>query len=126
MKGLALPYWQAQTVLSRVPSGTNGPVESLFAGLVPYARVKMAQARLDQRIALLRCVEALRLYAAGHEGRLPARLADVEVPLPLDPVTGQPFAYEVQGATAVVRGSAPRGMEKNAAYNVRYEVTIRK
>lgn len=79
-----------------------------------------------QRIALLRCVEGLRLYAAGHDGRLPEKLADVPLPLPVDPVTGKPFGYQLDGVTALLRGTSPKGMEKNPAYNVRYEVTIRK
>ncbi len=62
--------------------------------------VRRAQARLDQRIALLRHVEALRLHAAEHDGKLPAKLSEVSVPLPDDPVTGKPFRYELTGATA--------------------------
>jgi hypothetical protein len=89
-----------------------------------YDRVKMAQARLDQRLDLLRCVEALRLYAAEHDGKLPARLDDIKLPLPVDPITGKPFIYKLNDATAILRGTPPPGQEKVAAYNVRYEVTI--
>ena len=71
--------------------------------------VRRAQARLDQRIALLRHVEALRLYAAEHDGTLPANLSDISVPLPDDPFTGKPFRYEVDGDTAHLRGSPPAG-----------------
>ena len=42
----------------------------------PCTGVRRAQGRLDQRIALLRHVEALRLYAAEHDGTLPAKLSD--------------------------------------------------
>jgi hypothetical protein len=48
------------------------------------------------------------------------------VPLPDDPFTGGPFRYEVDGATAHLRGSPPRGEEKNPEFNVHYEVTLRK
>jgi hypothetical protein len=88
--------------------------------------VRRAQGRLEQRIALLRHVEALRLYAAEHDGKLPEKLSDIEVPLPVDPFTGKPFAYKVEGGTAHVRGSPPRGEEKIPAYNVHYEITLRK
>lgn len=82
--------------------------------------------RLDQRIALLRHVEALRLYAADHGGALPAKLSDVAVPLPDDPVTGKPFLYELAGTTAHLRGSPPLGQQNDAAFNIHYEVTIQK
>jgi hypothetical protein len=74
----------------------------------------------------LRHVEALRLYAAEHEGQLPAHLADVAVPLPDNPFTGKPFVYSVDGATAHLRGSGPPGEEQNPAYNLHYEISIQK
>ena len=52
--------------------------------------------------------------------------AEISVPLPEDPFTGGPFRYEVAGATADLRGSPPRGEEKNPEFNVHYEVTLRK
>ena len=41
-------------------------------------------------------------------------------------VTGKPFVYTVDGATAHLRGSGPSGEEQNPAYNLHYEVTIQK
>ena len=76
--------------------------------------VRRAQGRLEQRIALLRHVEALRLYAAGHEGALPASLSEVPVPLPDDPFTGKPFRYEVIGNTAHLRGTPAPGRGKRS------------
>jgi hypothetical protein len=99
----------------------------LYADLVAsYFKVRTSQARLEQRIALLRCVEGLRLYAAAHDGKLPATLADVPVPLPVDPMTGQAFIYALKDGVASVRGTPPAGMEKRAPFNVRYEVRIAK
>jgi hypothetical protein len=99
----------------------------VFAGLLPpVVEARRLQGRLEQRIALLRHVEALRLYAAAHDGRLPEELADLPVPLPSDPFTGKPFVYEVKGATAQLRGSPPCGEEQNRCLGLRYEVTIRK
>jgi hypothetical protein len=46
------------------------------------------------------------------------------VPLPDDPLTGKPFRYEVIGNTAQLRGQPPAGEEKNAEFNVHYEVTL--
>jgi hypothetical protein len=131
MKTMGLPYWQGEEVLARVRKG-QAKEDWLAASLLPpgagpsLAKVRMAQVRLEQRLDLLRCVEALRLYAAGHGGRLPARLADVPVPVPLDPVNGKPFTYRLDGVTAHLRGAAPPGMESSAGFNVHYEVTIRK
>jgi hypothetical protein len=132
MKLMNLPTWQAQETLERMTktgpsSDVASPGEALFTGLVPALyKVRLAQGRLEQRIALLRAVEALRLYAAEHDGKLPAKLSDVPVPLPPDPFTGKPFRYELDGTTGHLRGSPPAGQEKIPAYNVHYEVTIQK
>jgi len=43
-------------------------------------------------------VEALRDYAARHDGRPPDRLEQIaDLPVPPDPATGKPFDYAVQG-----------------------------
>ena len=126
-KALDLPYWQAAPILSAVrprPQRPDAPLRWLEG--IGYLKVKQAQARLDQRLGLLRCVEALRLYASEHDGKLPAKLEDVKLPLPVDAVTGKPFGYELKGDTAVLRGTPPQGLEKVAPYNVRYEVTVAK
>jgi hypothetical protein len=125
MKWMMLPYWEAEPGLL-APAASEGG-DTLFGGFLPaMLKVRRAQARVEQRIALLRHVEALRLFAAEHEGKLPAHLSDVKVPLPSDPFTGKPFSYKVDGAVAVLKGTPPRGEEANAIYNVRFEVTIKK
>jgi hypothetical protein len=126
-KVMGLPFWQAEPTFHDGKLLRPEREDTLFAGLVMGKNVKQAQARLDQRIALLRCVEALRLYAAEHDGKLPATLVDPGLPLPVDPITGKPFHYRVEdGTKAILHGTPPRGLEKNAHYNVRYEVTIAK
>jgi hypothetical protein len=120
-----LPYWQMQAyVTSHKPAGPDSCQFGEVVGAV--AKVRRAQARMEQRIGLLRVVEALRLYAAEHAGRWPERLEDVSVPLSPDPFTGQPFVYQCDGKTAHVRGMPPTGHEKDAVFNVHYEVRIRK
>jgi hypothetical protein len=124
MKLMRLPYWQID---ARTPPTEPARQKGLFDILLPaLLKVRQAESRLEQRIALLRHVEALRMYAAEHGGHFPEKLAEVGVPLPADPFTGKEFRYERQGDTAVVRGSPPRGAEKIPGYNVRYEITIRK
>jgi hypothetical protein len=124
MKIINLPIWQAeplanQSKLAREPA--------LFAdALVPGVyETRPAQARLDQRIALLRHVEALRHFAADHNGALPSKLSDFSVPLPDDPITGKPFRYELIGGTAHLRGSPPESAKNNSNYNLHFEVTLR-
>jgi hypothetical protein len=137
MKLLALAPWQIEALPASgsEPAGPGGEErgqgeDPLFADLLPHVvKVRRWQGRLEQRIALLRHVEALRLYAAEHDGKLAPKLSDIPVPLPADPFTGKPFAYEVEAATAHLRGRAPRGEEKTPralAHSVHYEVTIRK
>jgi hypothetical protein len=124
MKLMNLPTWDADRLASEVKEPTE---PSLFSFLLPSnQRVRRAQGRLEQRIALLRHVEAIRMHAAANDGKLPAALADVTVPLPPDPFTGKPFKYEVTGSTAHLRGTPPKGEENNAPYNLHYEITIRK
>jgi hypothetical protein len=91
-----------------------------------FWQVKLAQTRLEQRLAMLRIVEALRWYAGENDGRFPQKLANFKEPLPNDPVTGKPFKYEYDGEVAHLRGTPPKGMEELRGYNVHYEVTLRK
>ena len=101
---------------------------ALFAdSFVPAVeKIVRLRGRLDQRIGLLRRVEALRLYAAEHDGTMPAKLSEISVPLPVDPFTGKPFRYEAAGNTAHLRGTPPSGMEKDPSYNAHYEMILRK
>ena len=79
--------------------------------IIPFAEVllpaslpaKQAETRLQWLIAGLRVMEAMRLYAADHDGRWPDRLSDItEVPLPLNPYDGKPFVYERHGDKALL------------------------
>jgi hypothetical protein len=124
-KLMNLPMWQALPLAASMRPG-NEPTLFLEACLGGLHGVHGAQARLDRRIALLRHVEALRLYAAEHDGALPANLSQITVPLPADPFTGAVFGYEVDGGTAHLRGNPPAGEEKDPAFNIHYEVTLRK
>jgi hypothetical protein len=125
MKNMALPVWQVQAF--GIQTKLVGPPSLFSDAFIPGVYgVRLKQVKLDQRIALLRHVEALRLYAAEHDGSLPARLSDVSVPLPDDPFTGKPFRYEVSKNTAHLRGSPPAGSEKDPTFTVHYELTLRK
>jgi hypothetical protein len=105
-----------------VAAGEEKPTAGgLFADLLPdVAGLRRTQGRLEQKVALLRCVEALRLFAAAHGGKLPAKLADAGVPLPLDPFTGKPLRYELKGDAATLTAGAPKSEKET-----RYEIVIK-
>jgi hypothetical protein len=125
MKLLALPPWQIDALPDGEVAGQGG--EQLFVDLLPdVVGARRIQGQVEQRVALLRCVEVLRQYAAEHGGQLPARLSEVSLPLPADPFTGQLFPYEVEAATARLRGRLPRGGEKSPDRDVCYEVVLQK
>jgi len=125
IKLLALPLWEIDSLAGREARERGG--HGLFADLLPQiVELRRTQGLLQQQIAVLRHVEALRLYAAEHDDKLPAKLSDISVPLPVDPITGRPFVYTVEGATAHLRGGARCGAGKYPLYNVHYEVTLQK
>jgi hypothetical protein len=125
MKLLALPPWQIDALSDREAVQNLG--DGLFADMVPHViSSRRVQGRLEQRIGLLRHIEALRLFAAEHGGKLPDKLTDVEVPLPQDPFTGKPFAYTVDAQVVRLAGGAPRGEEQNPCFHACYEVTLQK
>jgi hypothetical protein len=94
------------------------PLASLL--LPAVGSVRNAETRAQWSLARLRILEALRIYAAAHQGRLPDRLDDIgEVPVPLNPYNDQPFEYHRDGARAVLTSPAgPRGERW------RYEITM--
>jgi hypothetical protein len=60
-------------------------------------------ARADRQIAAFMAVEAIRTHAAANGGKLPDKLEQIaETPVPLNPVTGQPFEYRREGESAVI------------------------
>jgi hypothetical protein len=127
-----VPFWQALPGLHRADeelmaartSGSEGlPIASMF--LPAVGRVFEAGARADRRIAALRCIEAVRLYAAEHDGKVPAQLdAITVVPIPLDPMTGKPFEYQVDGNKFTLRAPAPAGAPASPNNTLQYEVTV--
>jgi len=97
MKLLSLKLWEIDAPVVQ----KKGASEGLFTDLLPQlGEARRAQGRLEQRVAILRHVEALRIYAAAHAGKMPEKLADAGVPLPDDPFTGKPFSYTLDGTTA--------------------------
>jgi hypothetical protein len=131
-KWFHVPYWQSQDALSKAQqqfanTAKNREILPLASMLVPAVNAaRFAVVRLDREFAALRTVEALRLYAATHDGKLPATLEDIkEVPVPLDPVMGRLFDYKLDGPTATLEGKAPAGQSiETGAF--RYLITVAK
>jgi hypothetical protein len=113
MKCQNLSFWEAQPLLKETDKRQflaldqavqhkGGPAIPIYALLRPTLR-KAVEVRVynDRRIAALRCVEAVRLYAASHDGKLPPSLEEIkDAPAPIDPVTGKPFDYHIAGDRA--------------------------
>ena len=123
MKIISLPMWEFEAIASKAEPRKEQPLFDLEPAI---RKVRQAQTRLDQRIALLRIVESLRIYAALHSGKLPADLNEIFPLAAADPYTGQPFRYEVTGSTAHLRGSAPADRQSEPAFNIHYELSILK
>ncbi len=129
-KWLHLPYWQGREGLEKVKrqiSATRAdreilPMVEVF--LENVSGVNHVRARQERSIALLRVVEAVRLYGVTHDSRLPQALSDItEVPLPIDPVTGKPFAYRLMDGVGVLESPPPSGLAARY-YGVRYEISF--
>lgn len=130
-KWFEIPYSQAQPHLKKGEQrlndhlSTKGIKVNLFCTLLPaLSRIAFLQSRLDRNIALLRTVEALRMFAADHSGQLPGSLAEINaVPVPADPVTGKDFIYRrIDERNA--RLEAPVAPEESKRRPV-YELTIK-
>ena len=132
-KWLELPYPQASKNIKKILNDLGNRVfykinpllELLDSSLVlnDIAQYPYPKALFDRRIGILRCVEALRMYAAKHEGKLPKSLKDVKgVAVPIDPLWDREFTYRLEGNKAVIESLAPSDKE----YGLIYEITMRK
>jgi hypothetical protein len=118
-KWLALPYAQAKAGMEQADARLNAaakagaPRAALAGVLLPaVGHTKFVEARLGRHLNALRTIEALRAYAAAT-GKLPTTLADVkDLPIPLNPVTGQAFPYRVEGQTATLTADGPQDRER--------------
>jgi hypothetical protein len=128
-----VPFWemerQSRDVNERLAAarlfqgGVDCEVLPIASSLLPAMQsARSAQVRLDRDFAALRVIEALRMYAAEHAGGLPAKLEEIrQVPVPLNPATGKPFVYHLDGAVAVLELPLSDGFP---GINRRYEIKI--
>ena len=83
----------------------QSPVDAYLMLLMPALNAaKRACTREQQTYELLKIIEAIRYYAAVHDGKLPESLGAIkEIPVATDdPMTGKPFGYKVEGRTAMI------------------------
>ena len=128
-------YADYKTAQERYGKATKRLDELYFRGLLrgltdgspfPLDKVSLAAARVDRRFAALRCIEAIRQFAAKHEGKLPVALADVkELPIPRDPLTGKPFEYAIDGNKATLMLAKPAEEKPNPSQFLKYHITLK-
>ena len=108
LKIVRLPFWQKEKFNYdklwnefEVATPLDAVVRMLFPALSAYHHtICRSQAGGD----VLRIVEAIRLYAAENDGKLPETLdAILSVPIPpVDPFTGKPYTYRIENGRAVI------------------------
>jgi hypothetical protein len=127
---VALPPWQGRPRVEKLVRAFKGekPGNPFLVPLVPTIdKVYHARVRSARDLARLRAAEALRSYAAAHEGKPPAKWEDItEVPLPIDPVTGKGFEdfYHVEDGRGVLE--VPPFPVNAPTLGRRYEVAPRR
>jgi hypothetical protein len=124
-KWMFLPYAEGKTGRDHsersLKDACRREIIPLASSLLPASTAaKEAETRTQWTLVPLRICEALRIYAAAHDGQLPDRLSDIrEVPIPLNPYDDQPFKYHRDGNRAVLE--AEHGP---IATPWRYEITM--
>ncbi len=80
------------------------PAFPLFQLIMPaIASARKSAGRVDRQLTALATLDALRRYAAAHDGRFPAKLDEVSDGAWLrDPFTGEPFPYTLKDDQAVL------------------------
>ncbi len=118
-----LPYRDAMKMNAELEADLKASTDRVISkvALPAMGKVYLAQIRLQQRISYLRVIEAIRLHAFENGGKLPAKLSDIKVPLPLDPVTGEAFRYALKDGVATLSGgnATPDRPDTNRIYEIR-------
>ena len=130
-KWMNVPYWQSYDrpkphEMHTAEQKLANPLLTMFRLLdSPLDSIRLASLRVDRRLDALQCIEAIRLYAAAHDGKLPESLeAMKEAPAPLDIATGKPFLYKVEGDSATLSAPVPPGAPDHPLYAIRFALKL--
>lgn len=99
----AIERWEEEARKQKERTDDELPVQKVL-GKPRHAL--MAGSRLDQQVAMLRGVEAIRDHLAIH-GVLPDSLENLRLPVPSDPLTAKPFVYQVEPSGKEATLSSP-------------------
>jgi hypothetical protein len=119
-----LPYPQLLPLAKKLTQRLNETKASQAVGVwnQSFDRRVMVYARTDRQLAALGAVEAIRSFAAAHDGQLPQSLnAIVDTPAPVNPATGAAFEYHVDGNVATLADHS----EQMGDFTLDYTVRIR-
>lgn len=95
-----LPYVEAAKRFDNFEKDPADGVNVTGTFLPATQQFYTANVRSQRTFALLRTVEALRDFVAAHD-RVPESLAEItNLPVPVNPITGEPFGYHVEDAEA--------------------------
>jgi hypothetical protein len=128
-KASYLAYPEARLLLSasdkRLAAAPDTPAVRLARMFLPAAKkADLALALMERKIAAQRVVEALRMHAAAHDGKLPDTLEQITaVPVPTDPLTGKAFEYHRDGAEATLMSRLPD--ESTAISGLRLRIKVK-
>lgn len=90
-----------------------------------HDRILFIAKRLENNLNALQCVEALRSYAATHDGQLPEKLSDIsDLELPIDVMNDKAFGYRRTATGAVLQSEMPEGGDERDI--VRYQLVLKK
>lgn len=126
-KWFSLPYHEArrgralhEDFAVKLKTGGN-PLALLIPAL---SRANTIAWQADRHVKAYRVIEAVRYHAATHGGKLPTSLDDItDLPVPDDPMTGEPFKYKVEGDAFYIQGE--HIPELRSLQQVWYKVTLR-
>jgi len=129
-KWLSVPYWQSYNrpdswAAATVAKKLANPLLTLFLLLEPGLHsARTAFVRLERKLDVLICLEAIRLHAAKH-GALPDSLESItDAPVPFDPATGKPFEYIVSGDTAELGAPYVPGGPRHHEFAEHYQLKL--
>jgi hypothetical protein len=93
-----LKLLRAETAAMRKMLDTPGE------GFVDPTTIYIAVWSAHRQVQALRVIEGVRHYLATHKRQLPKSLDEIaDVPVPLDPMTGKPFEWTIDGDTATLK-----------------------